>query len=52
MEKGDYVLVTKENTFGLCKVTGDWEVLLNLPEEKRDRYMKDDIQNISCILLC
>lgn len=45
MEEGDYVWVNKENTFGLCKVTGDWEVLPNLPEEKRDRYMKNDIQN-------
>ncbi|WP_276302556.1 hypothetical protein [Halorussus lipolyticus] len=45
IEEGDYIWVNKENTFGLCKVTGDWEVLPNLPEEERDKYMKNDIQN-------
>jgi hypothetical protein len=45
MEEGDYVWVNKENTYGLCKVTGDWEVLPNIPEEERDPYLKNDIQN-------
>lgn len=45
MEEGDYIWVNKENTFGLCRVTGGWEVLPNLPAEERDEYMKNDIQN-------
>lgn len=45
MEEGDYIWVNKENTYGLCKVTGDWEVLPNIPEEERERYLENDIQN-------
>jgi len=45
MEEGDYIWVNSGNTFGLCKVTGGWDVLPNVPEEKQNRYMKNDIQN-------
>lgn len=45
MEAGDYIWVNSENTFGLCKVTGDWDVLPNVPDENQDSYMKNDIQN-------
>lgn len=45
MEEGDYVWVNRNNTFGLCKVTGDWEVLPNLPEKEWEQYKRNDIQN-------
>lgn len=45
MEEGDYIWVNEKNTYALCKVTGDWEVLPNLPEDERDPYLKNDIQN-------
>lgn len=45
IEAGDYIWVNRGNTFGLCRVTGGWEVLPNLPEDEQSEYDRNDIQN-------